>query len=50
MKIRYPSACECCKVHISTGTQVVMFAGHPWIPEHLVAYKAKRRALAASAK
>lgn len=35
--------CECCKVHISTGSQVVMLHGRPWLPKHAQAYQAARR-------
>ena len=35
--------CECCKAPISTGSQYAMFAGRPWLTQHLIAYRAKRR-------
>lgn len=35
-------ACECCKTPIIVGERITMFAGRPWLPDHLMTYKKKR--------
>lgn len=43
MKARWRMTCECCKSPIDVGDQYVVFAGRPWKPEHVLAYKNRRR-------
>lgn len=42
MKSRGGITCECCKIRIPTGHQIVRYAGRYWMIEHYREYKDDR--------
>jgi len=42
MKSRGNVVCECCKVHVPAGTQVIRYAGRIWRTDHLIEYRRTR--------
>jgi hypothetical protein len=47
-KSRGFTVCECCKAVVPTGTRYDVHLGRPWLPQHLLAYKARRKILTTS--
>lgn len=43
MKARWRMKCECCKAPIEAGSHYVVYAGRPWLPDHLLRFKRRRR-------